>query len=409
MTMSNQKFDYLIDEAAAWPPRRRPKPPFGPTELEIMRSCPLRSCFEASPGYERRLGFAARIGSAFHRTLQSFSQQPLPPGPPDHIAAESRHRFERELQAQSAEAASRPREAGLPRDQTRVDYATEAAVAEALRLASEGSISLSHIPTSETNTIPSPKLGQGSGEGVDFNTRPPEIYSSQAAVEIEVSVQSDDGLFRGRVDRAERGPQGVRLVDYKSALRGDLPGRYERQVQLYAYLWQQTRGEWPTAGLVLYPLTATTHPVTVEPAVCQQLAAEAATMITRVQTEPSLGNLALPGEVCQVCDFRPWCRPFWQWQAAEPSQTEALQRARLGFQGKLTRLELINHTWRLSLAWRKAEVRLVAPEERFPQLKRAQVGTLLRVLDTALRGLRHQPQAVVSEVSEVFVVFPFKE
>jgi hypothetical protein len=391
--MSDQSFDYIINEADTWAPHRRPTSPFGPTELEIMRSCPLRSCFEASPGYERRLGFAARIGSAFHRTLQSFSQFPLPTDSTDQTAVEARQRFARELQNQMAEAASRPRERGLPRDQARMDCAAEAAVAEALRIAGENSVAV-------TRSRP---IGEHS---VSAGGDTPVLQSPNPtpAVEIEVPVQSADGLFRGRVDRAEHRPEGLRLVDYKSALRGDLPGRYERQVQLYAFLWHETRGEWPVAGLVLYPLTATTHPVTVEPTTCQQLATETVSLVKRTQTEPLLAQLALPGDVCQVCDFRPWCHPFWQWQSAESSPTEALYRAKLGFQGKLTRLELINHTWRLHIAWRKAEVRLVAPEERFPQLRQAQVGMQVKVMDTALRGLRHQPQAVVTEVTEIFVV-----
>lgn len=394
--MADPEFGYVINESATWPPCLRPKSPFGPSELEIMRSCPLRSCFEASPGYERRLGFAARVGSAFHQTLQSFSYNPLPTSSHDQTAAEARYRFEQELRQQSTEANSRIRERGLPRDQARMDCAAEAAVAEALRIAGEGSITFIHPQAKrnrDTASIEYPVAGS-----------PPPAPNPLPPVEIEAPVQSSDGLLRGRVDRAEHRPEGVRLVDYKSALRGDLPGRYERQVQLYAYLWHETRGEWPTVGLVLYPLTATLHPVPIEAAVCVALVAETIALINRTQAEPSPAKLAQPGDVCQVCDFRPWCRPFWQWQAAEPSPTEALHRAKLGFEGKITRLELTDHTWHLSLAWRNAQVRLVAPEERFPQLRQAQVGQKVRVMDTVLRGLRHQPQAVVTEVTEVFVV-----
>ena len=43
-------------------------------------------------------------------------------------------------------------------------------------------------------------------------------------------------------------------------------------------------------------------------------------------------------------------------------------------------------------------------QERFPHLKRCEVGTHVRVLDTPLKGLRHQPRAVVSEFLEVFLV-----
>lgn len=392
--MSNPDLVYLINEAESWPPRRRPSPPFGPNQLEVMRSCSLRSCFEVSPGYERRLRFAARVGSAFHHTLQSFSYEPLPTGSLDQTALAARQRFEHKLRQQLTEANGRARELGLPRDQARMDCAAEAAVAEALRIAGEGSTTFIHLKSRK-------KQGAATGYTTSSSPPPPDPLPP---VEIEVPVQSGDGLLRGRVDRAEYRPEGVCLVDYKSALRDDLPGRYERQVQLYAYLWYETRGDWPTAGLVHYPLTAAIHPVLIEPATCQQLAAETTELIIRAETEPQLAKLALPGDVCQVCDFRPWCGPFWQWQAVEPSSTEALHRAKLGFEGNLTRIKLANHTWRLSIAWRNAEVRLVAPEERFPQLQRAQVGQKIRILDTALRGLRHKPQAVVTETTEIFVI-----
>lgn len=395
--MSNLDLIYLINEAETWPPRRRPSPPFGPSELEVMRSCPLRSCFEVSPDYERRLGFAARVGSAFHHTLQSFSYEPLPTGSLDQTALVARQRFEHELRQQLAEANDRVRERGLPRDQARMDCAAEAAVAEALRIAEEDSITFIHVRFRKKRGVPT-------AHTYTTSSSPPPPPDPLPPVEIEVPVQSGDGLLRGRVDRVEHQPEGVRLVDYKSALRGDLPGRYERQVQLYAYLWHETRGEWPTDGLVHYPLTATIHPVSIEPAACQQLAAETTELINRAQTEPQPAKLAIPGDVCQVCDFRPWCHPFWQWQAAEPSATEALHRAKLGFAGKLTRLELSNHIWHLSIAWRNAQVRLVAPEERFPQLRQAQLGQTIRVLDTTLKGLRHAPQAVVTEATEVFVI-----
>jgi hypothetical protein len=38
--------------------------------------------------------------------------------------------------------------------------------------------------------------------------------------------------------------------------------------------------------------------------------------------------------------------------------------------------------------WRDAEVRIVAPQERFPQLKRAHPGMCIRALDMRLQGQR---------------------
>ena len=79
--------------------------------------------------------------------------------------------------------------------------------------------------------------------------------------EVEIPVRDLKGLFYGRIDYAEHTPDGVILYAYKSALRDDLPERYERQLQLYAAMWHSTRGSWPIQAFVLYPLTGATHEV----------------------------------------------------------------------------------------------------------------------------------------------------
>ena len=53
-------FNWLINESSLWPPRGRPEAPFGPTAIEIMRSCTLRIYFEYSKGYERRTAYEER-------------------------------------------------------------------------------------------------------------------------------------------------------------------------------------------------------------------------------------------------------------------------------------------------------------------------------------------------------------
>src|SRR3990172_11053134 len=226
--MRSNIFDYKIDLYRAWPPPNRPHAPFGPGTIEIMRSCPLRSCFEASSGYERRLGYAARVGTAFHRALQSLYVHPIPSISAEQIAQEARQRFQVEVYKQDEAATKHLRERTTPREPERIERAAEGIVVEALRIFNEG-------------YWPQPKIGTVSTVAGGVNP----TVDTHLAVEIEVPVQSKDGLFQGRVDRIERRPEGVWLYDYKSALREDFPGRYERQLQLYSYLWNQTHGEWP--------------------------------------------------------------------------------------------------------------------------------------------------------------------
>jgi hypothetical protein len=117
-----------------------------------------------------------------------------------------------------------------------------------------------------------------------------------------------------------------------------------------------------------------------------------------------VASLATPGSVCTVCDCRPWCQPFWKWQAGHKQPTEALTDAAYGFEGPITRLELKEQYWRIAVKWRDAEVSLVAPQERFPQLHQASIGTHIRVLDMRLQGLRARPRAMINGRSEIFIM-----
>lgn len=392
--MDTPKFDYALDIKSAWPPRRRPKPPYGPSAIEVMRSCALRSLFEISPGYQRRMGFAARIGAAFHRALQSLDEQPLPSRGIQEAAEEARRRFQFQLKIQEEQADQRPRERGLPRDQERASRAAEALVVEALRMIQQGTLANGDVHYGGQHS-PLMKATHPSGK---------TVASGLPRVEVEVPLQSKDGLFRGRVDRAEHRSDGTWLFDYKAALREDLPERYSRQLQLYAFIWHDARGEWPVQARVLYPLAGREHAVSIHPGVCQQVAAESLQTVSRLQGVTRAEHLATPGDVCRVCEFRPWCAPFWKWQAEEPSLTRALENSFIGFEGQIRRITLENYRWRLRIAWRDAEVQLQAAQERLPQLAKAEVGTDVRVLDTVLRGLRHHPKATITGLSELFLI-----
>jgi CRISPR/Cas system-associated exonuclease Cas4 (RecB family) len=385
-------FDYTLSVQSSWPPSGWPKPPFGPTTIEVMRSCPLRSCFDFSPGYERRMGVAARIGTTMHKTISSVSNQPIDGVSSEIIAAEVSRRFNSELELQKAQAAERPREACLLWDPVRVDRALEATIAEAIRIHR-------NLPTQHE-------------VGSSFSTRNSQLDLSnktrdyvQVPIELpafEVPVQSKDLLFRGRIDRAERIPEGTRLVDYKSAFRDDLPERYTHQIQLYAYLWYETTGEWPKEGQIFYPLKGTFYQVNVTEVICRQVVAEDVELIYKLQENKRHDHIAKPGDTCKVCDYRPWCQSFWIWQNSEKILIKAKEKAAIGFEGLLNSISLSDHYWRLMINWRGITIRLIVPQERFPHLTEAKTGQSLRFLDTPLKGALNQPTVQVFDNSEIF-------
>lgn len=377
---SRQPFDWSIRERFSWPPANRPKLPLGASAIEVIRSCPLRGCFESSRGYERRQGFASRVGTAFHRTLQSLAEQPPRAASLEAVSQEALRRFDERLREQEAKAAQRPRERHLPRDQRRIDRAREAVIVEAQRL---------WHPLSGGVHLPAAPLGASS-------------LGSHELTEVE--VRSADGLFVGHIDRVERSPQGTQLVDYKSAVRPDVPERFERQLQLYAWLWHDTHDEWPVEATVVYPFLSERRQVDVSPALCEAVAQESAETLVGLYLEASIERLATPGDVCKVCEFRPWCRPFWQWQEQERNQTIVWSRAELGMEGTIERVRLTPGWCQVWFRWRGVVVQLNAPANRFEHLAEARRGQRVRVLEARLIGARQQPQARVTDYTEVFLL-----
>lgn len=389
MSDSTVQFTWVIDLQQSWPPRTRPKPPFGVTTIEVLRSCPLRVIFDAShdQGYERRLGPAARVGLAFHHTLQWLFEHDPAGAAPEERAEDARRQFMTELAAQDAERQLRPRERGLPHDEQRINRALEAILAEARHLSAfDADTHYVASPVAETMHETSP------------------MDEDLLTFGFEIPVRSRDGLMAGRIDRVDQIANGTRLTDFKSALRDDLPERYERQIQLYAWMWHDKTGEWPVEGLLVYPFTGTVHEVPVDELHCDTTATESIALIHELQKEQLPHQRARPGEVCQVCEYRPWCKAFWDWQSAEPSHRVALDKAYYGFEGQIVNLEKRDHYWKLGIQWRNYIIDIKAPAERFPQLKNAQFGDVIRALEMRLQGQLYAPRAIVSEYSELWIL-----
>jgi len=309
------------------------------------------------------------------------------------VGPEALRRFEALLAEQTAQADQLPREEYLPRDSSLVHKARTSMVIEAQRSWR------SHSTT---------RLHDMDAEGYCSNSRLPNNpagwLAEVGAVLVEIPLESPDGLLRGRIDRAERTVRGIRLVDYKAVVREDLPGRYERQLQLYAYLWHAVTGEWPIEAVVIYPFLTVQHAVPIGPEICQQVALDSAEVLATLTLTARMDDLATPGDVCRVCDYRPWCRPFWRSQQATALTEEVRQRAAVGFEAQVVSTHHGDNQLRLVLRWAGTVAQLLLPLSRFPHLATEQPGAHLRVLDTRLSGQLHAPTVSVTDFSEIYIV-----
>jgi RecB family exonuclease len=393
MNNHTSSFNWTISEGKSWPPSGSPKTPFSPTTLEILRKCPLRLFFEFSDGYERKLDFSARVGLAFHHTLQALIERASEQPSIDALVNWAQQKFLSELEQQEKERAKRIRECGLSRDENRIYRSIEAIIAEAHRVGKE--VTKSRVSYPRHQSIKSANRQQ---------TLPKTEDKKAQKISVEVSVQSKDKLIKGRIDRVEESYTKTVLYDFKSALRDDMPEQYERQLQLYAWLWHEKTGRWPQEAYVVYPITGTSHEVTIHKYICKKLVAEYRELINQVMEIGPGDYIANPGDSCRFCEFRPWCRSFWNWQSEESKHMTALERAYWGFEGTIKEMLQIESHWKVILQWRNCRVNIIAPLERFPHLERAEKGIHIRALEMKLHGQMMAPRARVTERSELFLV-----
>ncbi len=141
----------------------------------------------------------------------------------------------------------------------------------------------------------------------------------------EMRVKSRDGLIGGTIDAVIRTEEGIIIRDYKSGpvLESDeqnesqLKKIYQTQLKMYAALYAESFGDWPTS-LEVVPLSGTAHEVDFKKEECLNLLDEAKNSLQELNTKVSkYPNELLPSllanpspTACAFCQFRPGCTPY---------------------------------------------------------------------------------------------------
>lgn len=254
------------------------EPPISPTAYEALLACPLQLLYSRDPTFPRRSTPFARIGIAFHRTLELLPSA-LAHNEVGVSVRAALATFRMELESQRAAAAGNSRESDQPWPDGRVHHAEQALALLVHRVWSARYYSARSEPT---------------------------MYA-------EISITSSDGLLRGVIDRVDRTDDGPVVVDYKSAESFDEAhlARFTRQLLLYAYLWNDAHGEWPVRGIIDFVLLG--REISVPIAAAESL--ELIGCVGRaIESNRGLNSdrLATPGPACSRCDYRPWCAAYWR-------------------------------------------------------------------------------------------------
>lgn len=346
-----------------WAPRSRLTAPLSATAYESLLACPLQLLYLRDTSFPRCSGPFARIGTAFHRALESL---------PSVLTAKELEVairmllgvFRRELETQRAAASANPREVRIPWPDDRVHHAEQALAF------------LVHRSRGAKVEVPS---------------------AEKEATSAEAEITTRDGFLTGVIDRVDQTREGVVIVDYKSAESYDDKHleRFRRQLLLYAYLWFDRHARWPAYGVVNFLLLGKEIPVELVPRESERLVAEIRTAFNAAAgVRPS--EAARPGDACSRCDYRPWCEPFWGYVARVDGRQLAVEGTVAVRSPTSPRVLSLSHGGYTS--------QLVLDDARLGLAQELAVGTRIRVLDPVIDGVPPVGRYRLTDRSEVWCV-----
>jgi len=222
---------------------------------------------------------------------------------------------------------------------------------------------------------------------------------------VELSIRSKDGSLCGTIDHADRRPEGWRIIDYKTTVdpNAEHVAEHSVQIRLYAYLWKDWTGEWPTTGTIVYLVGGNAHSVSVSPDECTAVAEEIKRYANFSQDQPP-ESLANVGTACKMCEFRPWCEPFWTHRAHPEPLGDESPAPSSGIEGYVTEHRQVGDSCLAELSTGSSSVELRYASSRFPHLSRLTTGQRLRILDVRIRGSASRFACIVTDRTEIYRV-----
>ena len=308
--------------------RAEPVSSISPTAFIMIRDCALRTLWSLSkkppllPQAPK-----ARLGIIVHRLLSESGRGQLQPNI-DVIRARWNEMVEETQDAMSASSLEKhlvPLRKSVPD----VEVRRIRAIQRALEIANER-----------------------------WPTQPPgERHRAASRSGYEMRVHTEDGLISGTIDAVIQTDEGTVIRDYKSGpvLESDkhddyrLKEIYQTQLKLYAALYAESCGEWPTS-LELVSLSGTTHDVVFNRQECSDLLDEARSALQDLNAKISeISRTSLPSllanpslTACTFCQYRPACKPYLAAEAELREGTVAIRR-NWGFERSQTTRKLKIH------------------------------------------------------------------
>ena len=138
--------------------------------------------------------------------------------------------------------------------------------------------------------------------------------------EVEPWYSSHDGILRGRIDRVSSSFDGdITLIDYKTGqimggadCSAELNPNYLHQMQIYAFMYRETNGVWPS-NLVIESVEGESVEIPVVEKECEDTANYAVELFKQFNESVQRGLVeATPSnDACKWCDYKGVCDDFF--------------------------------------------------------------------------------------------------
>ena len=144
------------------------------------------------------------------------------------------------------------------------------------------------------------------------------------SIKAEEWMVTPDGKIGGQIDCLVETPEGVIIRDFKtgaifekkdeqSGEALELKEDYKLQLQLYAGIYFENKGQWPKA-LEVIPMSGKTETIAVVPEECETLLRDAKAKLDKINellAAADAKTLAMPTpSSCKYCGFRPTCDSY---------------------------------------------------------------------------------------------------
>ncbi len=211
-------------------------------------------------------------------------------------------------------------------------------------------------------------------------------------VQNELAIASQETGLSARIDRVVNTVEGVVIIDFKTGRSASVEEResHRQQVRLYAYLWHESTGEWPSRCEIRY-LDGETEVVQVDSAVLIEMAVsyrDKLRLLRRtLENSSGLDNSQIgprTANTCRFCSYRAVCS---RRQYASESAVDGAPR---DLEGEVTGMAASGSEWAITIDTHAGTV----PFGSYQVIVTAEVACELRSGDhLALLNLRGNPSS----------------